>query len=230
MLGRDSEYYAVHMKGQDLYEEVRLPIGWGFGVCVATRAAGHTTGAPVSEMLFQHHPELNEFGKNLYGVDTFEPDSYQDKHKLVRYFERLQEINNSLGLCMFVTTWQEPEQMTFAQFAELYSAATGWETTESDLIRIADRILNVEKAFNVLHANLGRKDDYPPPRCWEPIKSGPYKGFKLSEEKYNEMLDEYYNLHGWEPSTGLQTRKCLEDLDLERVADDLEKIGRLPKS
>jgi aldehyde:ferredoxin oxidoreductase len=42
------------------------------------------------------------------------------------------------------------------------------------------------------------------------------------------MLDEYYKLRGWDPVTGLQTRKCLEELDLEIVAEDLERAGRLP--
>ena len=70
---------------------------------------------------------------------------------------------------------------------------------------------------------LIRKDDYSPERCLrEPIKSGPKAGFRLAEEKWGEMLDEYYERHGWDPATGLQTRKCLEDLGLSDVADDLQ--------
>jgi aldehyde:ferredoxin oxidoreductase len=228
ILGRDSGYYAIHMKGQDLYEEVRLPIGWGLGVCVATRGGAHTTGAPMAEMQLKARPDFVESAKRVFGVKTFDPKVYEDKPELVIYTERMQELMNSLGLCMFVSTWQDPTQMSFKEVAELYSAATGWETSEEELTKIADRILNLEKAFNVLHANLGRNDDYPPERCLkEPLKSGTYKGFALSKEKYDKMLDEYYRLRGWDENTGLQTIRCLEDLNLLDVADDLKRVNKL---
>jgi aldehyde:ferredoxin oxidoreductase len=118
--------------------------------------------------------------------------------------------------------------MTLREMAELYSAATGWETTVDEFVRMADRIFNLEKAFNVLHADLGRKDDYPPERFLkEPVKSGQYEGFALSEEEYDKMLSEYYQLHGWNSDTGLQTRECLEGLNLGSVADDLERAYKL---
>jgi aldehyde:ferredoxin oxidoreductase len=61
----------------------------------------------------------------------------------------------------------------------------------------------------------------------EPIPSGRLKGWKMDEEKYNEMLDEYYYLHGWDRETSFPKRQTLIDLGLEYVADDLEKIGKL---
>jgi len=53
------------------------------------------------------------------------------------------------------------------------------------------------------------------------------KGFTLSKEKYDKMLDEYYELHGWDAKMGLPTRKYLENLDLADVADDLERARKL---
>jgi aldehyde:ferredoxin oxidoreductase len=227
ILGRGSEYYAIHMKGQDLYEEVRMPIGWGFGACVATRGGGHTTGATQCEA-FAGNPEVAEIAKKTFGVRTIDPATYEDKPKLTIYIERLQEVVNSLGLCMFMGQWLCPTYLGIKELAELYSAGTGWETTEEDFVKMADRILNLEKAFNILHANWTRKDDYPPDRCLtEPIRTGPYKGFTLSKDQYDRMLDEYYHLHGWDPDTGLQTRKCLNKLDLITVASDLNRAGKL---
>lgn len=230
MLGRESGYYAIHIKGQDLYEAIRAPVGWGFGVCVATRAGGHTTGAPSCELTMAMDQSMAEIGRRIIGIKNVAPQSYEDKPELVLYFEREQELVHALGLCMFVGTWQDVNLIGIAELAELYSAATGWETTEDELIKAADRIFNVEKAFNVLHANLGRKDDFPPERCLnEPIKTGKHAGFALSGDKWNAMLSHYYQLHGWDPETGLPTRKCLEDLDLADVANDLEKAGKLGK-
>ena len=45
MVGRDSGYYALHIKGQDLYEPCRGALGWSLGTTTSTRGGGHTTGA-----------------------------------------------------------------------------------------------------------------------------------------------------------------------------------------
>jgi len=73
-----------------------------------------------------------------------------------------------------------------------------------------------------------RKDDLPHRRFFEdPIQSGPHKGEKLDMNKYNSMLDKFYELHGWDKESGLQTRKSLESIGLKDVAEKLAKAGRL---
>ena len=115
--------------------------------------------------------------------------------------------------------------------AEMYSAATGWETTVDDLKRMAEKQLNMEKAFNLRFTSFDRKDDLPTPRdLAEPIPTGPAAGWKMDLDNYNRMLDEYYDLHGWDRETSYPTREALAALDLDDVADDLEKIGKLGKS
>ena len=228
ILGRDSGYYAIHQKGQDLFEEPRGRLGWGLGACVATRGGGHTTGSPGGELAMLLDPKIREGYQKIAGIKNADPQSYEDKPELVAYVEREQELINSLGLCMFVGTWCDPTLLGIPELAEIYSAATGWETTEDDFIKIADRILNLEKAFNILHAGLGRKDDMPPERCLkEPVKKGQCAGFAYSIEAWNRMLSHYYQLHGWDRKTGFPTRMTLEKLDLKDVADALEKIGKL---
>ena len=73
-----------------------------------------------------------------------------------------------------------------------------------------------------------RKDDMPTPRDWEePIPTGKLAGWKIDKQKYNKMLDEYYDFYGWDRQTSYPNRKTLVDLGLERVAEDLAKIGKL---
>ena len=43
----------------------------------------------------------------------------------------------------------------------------------------------------------------------------------------NRNEDEYYEWRGWDKDSGLQTRKSLEDVGLEDVADVLENEGSL---
>jgi radical SAM superfamily enzyme YgiQ (UPF0313 family) len=50
------------------------------------------------------------------------------------------------------------------------------------------------------------------------------------EEKFKKILDEYYELHGWDKETSFPARNRLEELDLKTIADDLEKVGKLGTS
>ena len=61
----------------------------------------------------------------------------------------------------------------------------------------------------------------------EPIPEGSVAGWKIEREEWDALLDEYYDAHGWDKKTSYPTRKCLEELDLKHVADDLEKAGKL---
>jgi aldehyde:ferredoxin oxidoreductase len=225
MFGRGSDYYAMHIKGQDLYETCRGTLGWCLGTTTSTRGGGHTTGAVVDSA-----PGGDmEKGKQIFGVDNpYTPLEYEGKAKMVTYMEVLHRVNNCLGVCHLNTIWWDVEHIGLVQLAELYSAATGWETSVGDLERMAIKQLNLEKAFNLRHTNFDRKDDMPTRRdLSEPIPSGELAGWKMDEERYNRMLDEYYDLHGWDRETSYPTLETLMDLGLDYVANDLEKIGKL---
>jgi aldehyde:ferredoxin oxidoreductase len=113
-------------------------------------------------------------------------------------------------------------------YATLFKAVTGLDRSTAELLRVGWQIHEVEKAFNTLHARFSRKDDLPPMRVFtEPVKTGLWRRFKLSWERYNEMLTEYYSLHGWDPETGWQRREPLQKLGLKEVADKLDRYGCL---
>jgi len=226
IIGRDSGYYALHVKGQDLYEPCRGANGWALGTTTSTRGGGHTTGAVTIET----SPGLDiERAAKVYGVDNVDKaQAYDGKAQMVKYVEVLTRVCNSLGVCIFNTTWHDVDNLDLPELAELYSAATGRETSVADLERLAIRQLNLEKAFNLRHTGFDRKDDMPTPRDLnEPIPAGDLAGWKLDEKSWNGMLDEYYDLHGWDRTTSFPKRETLVELGLEGVAGDLSKIGRL---
>ena len=167
--------------------------------------------------------------RKVYGVpNPDKPQDYEHKPRMVKYCEALNRVNNSLGICHFNTTWLDVDMMDLSHIAELYTAATGWETSAEDLEQISERQLNLEKAFNLRFTDFDRKDDMPPPRdMFEPIPTGNLAGWKMDMDKYNTMLDEYYDLHGWDRETSFPKRETLINLGLDSVADDLEKIGKL---
>ena len=115
-----------------------------------------------------------------------------------------------------------------SDYTALLNSALGLHLTEEELMNIARRSRNLEKAFNTLHTSMGRHDDLPPKRYMdEPVKSGPYRGYRADREEWEKMLDEFYDLQGWDKATGLQTRKTLVDLEMGNIAERLDNAGKL---
>jgi aldehyde:ferredoxin oxidoreductase len=103
-------------------------------------------------------------------------------------------------------------------------AATGLAFSLEQINQIGDRILNLIRAFWVREygALWSRELDVPPMRWFkEPLTQGALKGSMLDLEKYNAMLDIYYQKRGWDKN-GVPTKETLEKLGLANVASQLE--------
>jgi aldehyde:ferredoxin oxidoreductase len=214
-LGREAERLAVHVKGQDSIEPFRIPKGWALGVATSPVAGRHLRGTTI--------------GGSRFGPKTasFPADTYEDQAAYCVWQSLTKEMEDTLGICVYVGTWSGAYALEPADYAALASGALGINLTEEDLFFQARRSYNLEKAFNTLHTDFDRKDDYPPPRFMEdPVLSGPYQGERCDREKWDEMLDRFYDLHEWDRKTGLQTRRLLHRLDLKGVAQKLEEAGK----
>lgn len=226
ILGRNSSYYAVNVKGLDLYEPGRANLGWMLGAATATRGGGHTTGAVGG------YKKLNKTAVTLVDddVDIFDPSSYEKRPEAAVYMEALHRIVNCFGVCQFHTIHSDQDHFNLVHLIDIYEAGTGWETSVNELKLKGMRQLNLEKVFNLRFTHFDRNDDFPPLReQHEAIPTGPKAGWKFDSVLYNRMLDTYYQLHGWDRETSYPTRKTLEELDLGYAADDLERIGKLGK-
>ncbi|MBS7622277.1 aldehyde ferredoxin oxidoreductase family protein [Candidatus Bathyarchaeota archaeon] len=212
IIGRGSERYVSHIKGQDSIEALRSDKGWALGCVVATRGGGHLNGA------FQSHRTPH----------AGNPHSYDLKAEAVFWFEKFKAAVDMLGICYFTTVWSDRGLLDQDDLAQLFSAATGIQVDGEQLINVGLQVHNVEKAFNTLHAGFSRRDDYPPERFMtEPVKSGPNRGEKLDRENWNMMLDQYYTIHGWDPETGWQRSECLDKLGLVEVKQRLRQENKL---
>jgi len=172
-------------------------------------------------------------GSNRYGPKPrpgdFNVTDYRNQAKGVVWQGKTKELEDNLGICNYVGTWSGANFISIADFAEFINTGMGLNLTEEDLLNhYADIGRNLEKAFNALHTNMFREDDLPPKRFREEeVKSGPYKDLKIDENKYNEMLDEFYELSGWDKKTGMQIRTGLEKIGLGDIAKKLSKYGKL---
>jgi aldehyde:ferredoxin oxidoreductase len=230
-LGGGSEQWALHIKGADLNEAMmRCDKAWALGIAVANRGGGHLEGATLGQLLA---PTINVFSslkvRDLFGAaDLGNPTSYKDKARVVFWMQKLKAAIDSLGLCYILSQWSGLDLIGADDCAELFTSVTGIEILPDDLLYKGQRLHNIEKAFNTLHAGFKREDDFPPSRFMtEPVNSGPFAGEILHEDQWNRVLDEYYSLQCWDRATGQQTEKCLIDLGLSDVARKLRTYGKL---
>jgi aldehyde:ferredoxin oxidoreductase len=201
IIGQGTEALAVTMKGQDLYEDPRMPKGYALGAALSTRGGGHCSGSPLVE----------------FSSREYDPAGYEGKADLVASVERFHAVLNSLGICFFVTTWEGPDLLNEDDLSHLVSAATGWDLETSELMEAGARVHTLERLFNAAHAGFDRKDDYPPERFFhEPIRSGPFQGEVMDRDKFDRMLDRNYEIHGWSKE-GIPRAETLEKLGLARV-------------
>jgi aldehyde:ferredoxin oxidoreductase len=121
---------------------------------------------------------------------------------------------DSAGTCLF----QAFGIGGLEEIVDIINAATGFGFKDVDELRKAgERIINLTRCFNVREGFL-RKDDTLPYRCLkEPLTEGPCKGATV---KLDEMLNEYYELCGWD-SEGRPTEEKLKELDLDFAAKEL---------
>jgi aldehyde:ferredoxin oxidoreductase len=224
-LGRGSEQYAMHVKGTDLNEvTMRFNMPWAFGIVTSSRGGGHLDGAVQQSFSDLDEKDMQEkFGMQIPGDSSL----YAENAPLVVWFEKYKAAIDSLGMCYFTSYWLDTDLLSPEDYAELFSLATGEEMTGDDLLNAGERIHNIGKAFNTLHADFSRKDDYPPPRLVrEPALSGCHQGAAIDLRKWDKMLDAYYEIHGWDKSSGKQTRNKLDALGLKAISAKLDEYGK----
>jgi aldehyde:ferredoxin oxidoreductase len=135
-------------------------------------------------------------------VDRF---SLEGKAALAKLFQDLTAVIDSLGICLFTSF-----AMNVDDYRDLYGAIAGADLTTADLLRAGERIWNLERVYN-LAAGIDPSEDKLPKRFLnEPIPEGPSKGHV---HRLPELLPQYYQERGWDPS-GIPTKEKLAALEL----------------
>ncbi|MFH1821032.1 MAG: aldehyde ferredoxin oxidoreductase family protein [Methanobacteriota archaeon] len=226
-LGRGSEKYVMAVKRMEIAaQDGRAQKSMGLAHAVASRGADHLKAFPLVDELGREEPIKARFGEK-YLPEMAQPLSPKYKAYEVKDGEELCALCDSLSLCKSSGTCLplNTGQIYFEDMAKVVGLATGMKINGEDMRRAGERIVNIQRAFNI-REGLTRKDDALPDRFTKtPAPEGADKGHVVELEK---MLDEYYELRGWDSKTGLIHRKKLEELSLGYVADELERLGKIP--
>ncbi len=136
-------------------------------------------------------------------IDRFQ---VQGKSAFVVLHQNSAAVIDSLVLCKFTNLAVAEEY-----FARALTAVTGVPYTTGDLIRVGERVWNLERLYN-LREGFTRADDTLPPRVLnEAVQDGPSKGWV---SHLQPMLQEYYRVRGWNEN-GVPTSGKLKELGLD---------------
>ena len=203
LLGQGSWRLASHFGHPELSMTVKkqeMPAydpraiqGIGLNYATSNRGGCHVRGYLIS-------PEILGVPQKL------DPQSIEEKPAWDKVFQDLTAAVDSAGLCLFTTFGIGGEEVA-AQLA----AATGVPYTAEDVLKVGERIWNLERLFN-LKAGFSAADDTLPPRLLgDPMPEGPHKG-RVS--RVPEMLPRYYEARGWD-ARGVPTPEKLAELGLD---------------
>lgn len=221
-IGKGAEnYISVYCKGMSQgSQDIRGCKGYALGVATSTRGPDHLRGMAAYEEI----PELTtpEIAKERFGTEeACIPTSYK-KAPLVRWDQDLCILADSLGICKFNTehSW---EAITVKDMADMFSLATGVDMDENTMWITADRGYTLERAF-LVREGIRRKDDLLHGK-WgnEPIPDGPCKGERIDPKKFSKLLDDYYQLRGWD-SEGIPTSDTLLALGLQNIDAEMQRV------
>ncbi len=170
------EGMANVVKGQGIaaYDPRGLQ-GMGLGYATSNRGACHLRGyTPAAEVL---------------GVPgKVDPQAWEGKGKLLKAFQDLHAVSDSFDICKFSAFAENADD-----YLVEYKAMTGVDIDVNGLLKIGERVYNLERYYNNLCGFTG-KDDTLPEKFLKNPGTGPAAGRVCELDK---MKTEYYEARGW---------------------------------
>jgi aldehyde:ferredoxin oxidoreductase len=166
--------YSMSSKKQELpaYDPRGIQ-GYGLATATSVRGGDHVYGYMIS-------PEV------LGAPEKLDPYVTKGKPQWVKTFQDLTAAIDASGMCLFTSFALDAQD-----YSDLLTATTGIKTDAADLLKLGERIWNLQKLYNI-RRGLGRKDDTLPDRL---LNEGAPAG---QVWRRDEMLDEYYAVRGWD--------------------------------
>ncbi len=199
-IGQGAERLTYAVKGLELpAHSARALKGMSIGYATATRGGSHHDTRPTPQY-----------------AQGFDRRSTEDKPAFAIRSQHFTAVDDSLVMCRF-TSERGFGLFVNDAYAGLVSAVTGWDVDAAELERVGERIVNLERGFNV-RDGVRRGDDVLPWKVMhEPIPDGPSAGMYCPPAELAAMLDAYYALRGWD-ADGVPTKERLEALGLGDLA------------
>ena len=224
VIGQGAEQFCLSVKGQEIEAIAERNLYMvALGVAVSEVGPDHTRWYPP----YPCNPnlisktELEALGIDLNLKLAFEGRNPAEKGKLLRWFTISRAVIESLPGCVFLV--RDTLGLDMRPWWGLFQAATGAEMDYAEFLRAGERLLNLDRAFNV-REGFRRADDHPPLRMMH--ETVPHFDYPpITREVLDGMLDEYYAANGWDLETSIPTTQKLLSLGMEDVASSLRSLN-----
>ena len=187
---------AMTVKGQGVpaYDPRGIK-GMGIAYATSNRGACHLRGyTPAAEVV----------GNVLGPTTVTDPLEWKGKGELTIIFQNVHTVTDCLDVCKFATFAESMDA-----FAAQYEAMTGVPSSAEHLLKVGERVYNLERYYNNLNGFREGSDYLPKRFTTEPSTMGGSKGHVC---ELDQMLVEYYDKRGW--VNGVVPESKLKELEI----------------
>lgn len=228
-IGNGAERYAMQVKGIEMVSfeprtQTNLALGYAtaptgprYDICEHDWDFDTVTG-------WDHTLEYSR----AIGVMERIPMQYAGKDKVSSYkaLSNLWSACDAMDLCIFASA--PTRLLDMETISRLVQAITGWKTSSYEFMRWGERRNHLMRVYN-LREGIGKAQDTLPERFFnEPIAYGRLSGVVLSREDFQEEIDTYYSMMGWDAG-GVPLESTLLDHRLDWLAPMCAKWGMKDK-
>ena len=219
-IGRGAEEYLITIKGTEL--PAHMPqVKRSLSVIYAVNPFGADHQSSEHDPMYTpaKEDEANFYLPRLakLGLTSPQRGKAMNPEKVKFAFETQKNYSflDTATLCQFVWgpawTLYGPDEIV-----QMARAVTGWDVTIEEVQQVGERRINMMRAFNA-REGVGRDKDTLPKKLFKPLKGGRSDGLFIPKEEIESALDTYYELAGWDKTTGNPTQEKLAELGLEWI-------------
>jgi aldehyde:ferredoxin oxidoreductase len=219
-IGKGAEELAVTTKKQEWPAHmVQMKPNLAINYAVNNFGADHQSSehdpalmAPDDDQNWLWPNQLATFEKcEAYGVLD------DNKAKFALETQKYYSMMDSLCLCQFV--WGPAWQLYGPDDLVAYCKyGIDWDTSIEEHQEIGERRMNMMRMFNV-REGFSRAEDTVPSKAFIQMPDGPNKGAGITKEDFENALDTYYDLAGWDRETTAPKPETVKRLGLEWILE-----------
>lgn len=226
-----------HCRGlEHISVDPRIALGFSLGYAMSTRGSDHLKNYSCLEFpgcaksrSYQVDEVLKpETAKKFWENFPSQMTKIETKPELCSWSEKNKCIADAVGCCCQAIgswggagTWKEA-------YAPLLRLATGFDFSDEEIFKSAERIINIERAHWLRDGSAIQDDNHIDRYFDEPVADGPHKGLKLDRKEWAWAQQEYYSLKGWDDD-GFITAEKASELDIPEIIPDMKKGKKIYK-
>lgn len=221
--------------------DTRDPLGGGHGHTTNFASLAHAI-EPEDKGTWEKVRRLSE---RVYGTPSAaDPWSgYEGKAHAASLHCDMNPLKDALGICdnifPIITDLKADDLMVRARGVEgvdfehyFTEPILGLEMSGEDFYATGTRIFALERLLQIRNWGRDRAMDETvlPYLSYPETTANPFTGDRhvLEPEGFRQLMDEFYDLRGWDRATGWPTRGTLEELGMGAMADELARLDKLP--